>query len=284
MTVGFIGTGLLAAGMIKCLRRREVAVRAWNRTRSKAEALAPLGVEVADTPADAVAGCDRVHIVLTADEAVDAQLAAIADALGDGAVVIDHSTTSAEGTVARAAWCAERGIAFLHCPVFMSPAACEAAKGWMLAGGPADAYARVEEELSQMTGDVRHVGDAKQSAALKLIGNGMVLAMVGATADLFRMGEGMGVEPGKVIDLFGWFNPNAVLQVRGRNMSEGHYDTAWALAMARKDVTLMQAGAGAPLPVLDAVAARMEALIDRGHADLDVGVMAIDSVPPRGEG
>ncbi len=69
--VALIGTGLLGSGFAQNLLQKGHAVAVWNRTRSKAEALGALGARVAESPADAVKGAARVHLVLTADDAVD---------------------------------------------------------------------------------------------------------------------------------------------------------------------------------------------------------------------
>ena len=55
MIVAFLGTGLMGAPMARNLLKGGHAVRAWNRTAAKAEALRPDGAEVFGTAAEAVA-------------------------------------------------------------------------------------------------------------------------------------------------------------------------------------------------------------------------------------
>jgi len=100
-TVGFLGTGLLGSGMVERMLQRGDAVTVWNRTASKARALEPLGANVAATPADAVAGAERVHMTLPDDAVVDEMLAQMAPRPRKDAIVIDHSTTSPRGARAR---------------------------------------------------------------------------------------------------------------------------------------------------------------------------------------
>jgi 3-hydroxyisobutyrate dehydrogenase len=64
--VGFIGIGLMGAGMARSLIRQGHTVRIYNRTRGKAEAVARLGGTVTDTPADAARGAE-VIITMVAD-------------------------------------------------------------------------------------------------------------------------------------------------------------------------------------------------------------------------
>ena len=80
--------------------------------------------------------------------------------------------------------------------------------------------------------------------------------------------------------LFSKFSPAGVIAYRGLAMAKGDYRASFELTMARKDARLMIEAAGPePLAVLPAVAARMDALIARGHGQDDVGVLSVDSVP-----
>src|SRR5688500_4009874 len=165
--VAVLGTGLLGAGFVEAMRRRGVEVRVWNRSRPKAEALRALGVEVADEPADAVRGAERVHLVLADDAAVDAVLEAAAPARAS--VGVDHSTVSPAGVVRR---CARWGQRYVHAPVFMSPQHARDAGGILLVAGPDDAVQPLLPALQKMSGRVVHVGKRVDlAAAYKLFGN-----------------------------------------------------------------------------------------------------------------
>ena len=63
-TVSVLGTGIMGAAMARNLARAGLGVRAWNRTREKAEPLAADGIRVTDTPAEAVEGADVVLTML----------------------------------------------------------------------------------------------------------------------------------------------------------------------------------------------------------------------------
>lgn len=273
-----LGTGLIGAGLAQGARARGESVRVFNRTPARAEALRADGCEVAYDPAAAVQGATTVHLALTADAAVDAVLGAILDHVPPSAVVVDHSTTSPEGAAARLARCTAAGVAFLHAPVFMNPDACRASAGVMVVCGPASAWARAEASLRPMTGTVLYVGEEGHLAATyKLAGNGMILTMLAGLADVLTLGHAQGIDPSTLVRLFDAFDVRGVIAGRGARMAAGDDTVAWSLAMARKDQGLMvQAARGRALAVLPAVGARMDALIDAGHAEADVGVLARD--------
>lgn len=281
MTIAFLGAGLMGSGMVEAALGRGEEVVVWNRTLEKARPLAEKGARLAETPAEAVAGVERLHVILSEDTAVDAALEQAAPALPGEALIIDHTTTSPAGTAARAARLEAQGIAFLHAPVFMSPAMCREAKGLMLCAGPRARFERAEPSLSRMTGQVWWVGERPDlAAAYKLFGNAMIVAIAGGLADVFSMAASMGIAPQDALGLFSKFNPAGLIQMRGAKMAEGTFSPAsFELTMARKDVRLMLESAGdLPLGALPGIAARMDALIAAGHGTDDVGALAADAI------
>lgn len=273
----YLGTGLIGEGLALAALERGERVRAWNRTADKTRSIVAAGGDAFATPEEAVVGATIVHLALTADAAVDALLDRIADHVGD-AIVVDQSTTSPEGARARVDAMNARGVRFLHCPVFMSPAACRAAQGVMLASGPREVFDAAAPWLSETTGVLLFAGEeGHRAATLKLAGNGMILAMIGGLADVFTMAMAQGVEPNDVLGLFQDFDLRNVLRARGAKMAAGDYGTSWTLAMARKDQGLMvDAARGRPLTVLPAVGARMDTLIAEGEGEKDLAVLARD--------
>jgi 3-hydroxyisobutyrate dehydrogenase-like beta-hydroxyacid dehydrogenase len=233
---------------------------------------------VAVSPAEAVAGADRVHLLLSDDAAVDAVLAQARPGLARGALVVDHTTVSPAGTVARFRRCDEDGIEFLHAPVFMGPQQCRDAAGLMLAAGPQPRFARAEPALRAMTGEVWWVGERPDlAAAYKLFGNAMILVIVGGLSDVYQLAAQLGVSATDAHQLFSRFKPAATIEYRGRKMAEGDFRAMFELVMARKDVRLMlEAAGGAPLTLLPALATRMDEVLAQGRGREDVGVLAAE--------
>jgi 3-hydroxyisobutyrate dehydrogenase-like beta-hydroxyacid dehydrogenase len=230
---------------------------------------------VADTPADAVRGAARVHLVLKDDEAVEEVIAALRPALAADAIVVDHTTTQPARTAARAARLAAEGVRYLHCPVFIGPAAARKGKGTILAAGPAALFDAVEGELARMAARVRYLGERPDLAAVyKLCGNTFIIGLTALVADAYAVAAGSGVPPADVLQVLELFDPTAVFSGRARHMLAGDFTPSFELAMARKDVRLMLEAAGAtPLATLPGIAARMDELIAEGHGAEDLAVM-----------
>ena len=127
--IAFLGTGLLGSAFAEAALGRGDVVTVWNRTAAKARALEPLGARVATSAALAVQGAERIHVVLKDDDAVEAVIAACRDALAPNAVIIDHTTTLPARTAARSDALNAAGVRYLHCPVFIGPAAARKGAG-----------------------------------------------------------------------------------------------------------------------------------------------------------
>jgi len=278
--IAFLGTGLLGAAFAEAAAKRGDSVTAWNRSPDKVLALAEFGVKAASTPAEAVRGASRVHLVLKDDAVVDEVIAAARPGLSVDAILIDHSTTSPILTTKRAEALQAAGLKYLHCPVFMGPVHARKAQGSMMVSGPKALFESVKAELAQTTGRIEYLGErADLAAANKLIGNAMIVGLAAVMADVLTLAQASEVGGEDAIKLLGLLDLNAMVASRGSNMAKGNFALSFELAMARKDVRLMLETAGSrPLAALPAIAARMDQLIAAGHGGEDVSTLAMDAV------
>src|SRR4051812_22325602 len=279
--IAFLGTGLLGSAFVEAaLKRGGDDITVWNRTLDKARALERFGARVAASPAEAVRGAARVHLVLRDDAVVEEVIGALRPALGADVVVVDHTTTQPTLTAERARRLNAEGVRYLHCPVFIGPAAARAGQGTILAAGPRRLYEAVEAPLARMAAKVDYVGDRPDLAAVyKLCGNAFIIGINALVADVFSIAAGAGVAPVETLKILELFNPAATISGRGKSMAAGDFTPSFELAMARKDVRLMHETAGdIPLAALPAIAARMDALIAEGRGGDDLAVMGKDAV------
>ena len=273
--VAFLGTGLLGSALVEAAAKRGDSIVVWNRTADRARALERFGVRVAATPAEAVRGARRIHLVLPDDAVVEEVIAALRPGLTAGAIIVDHTTAQPALTAERSRRLNAEGVSYLHCPVFIGPSAARAGKGTILAAGPRALFDAVREELARMAERVEYVGERPDLAAVyKLSGNAFIIGLTALMADVFTVAAGASVAPGDALDILGFFDPAAVIAGRGRAMVAGNYSPSFELTMARKDVRLMMETAGdRPLAALGAIAARMDALIAEGHGAADMAVL-----------
>lgn len=279
-TIAFLGTGLLGSAFAEAAAKRGDTVTAWNRSPAKVEALAAFGVKAAATPADAVRGATRVHLILKDDAVVEEVIAAARSGLSADAILIDHSTTLPALTAKRAEQMQAAGVHYLHCPVFMGPPAARNAQGSMMVSGPKALFDLVKDDLAKMTGKVQYMGERSDlAAANKLFGNAMIIGLAAVMADILTLAQASDVDGTDAIALLGLLDLNTMVKGRGLNMANGNFTPSFELTMARKDVGLMLDAAGSrPMAALPAIAARMDRLIDQGHGAEDACVLGFDAV------
>jgi len=276
MTVAFYGAGMLGSAMVRAMLRRGVDVRVWNRTMQRAEALEQDGARAFVDAAEAANGAELIHCCLHDDGSVDNVIDAALPGIAKETPILDHTTVLPQRVAERARRLAADGYAFLHAPVFMGPPMALEATGVMLVSGDASLVDRVRPDLEAMCSDLRYAGERAEDAAIfKLMGNAMMLAVIGGLNDVFRIAEMQDLTRERAYTLFEYFNACGQIAGRGKRMVHEAYEPTWTLDMAHKDATLMQAAAHHErLPVIDAVEALLRNVSDRGLGALDLGAVA----------
>lgn len=272
--IAFLGMGLLGANFTKALRRKGEQVQVWNRTASKAKALEADGAQAFENVADAVKGAAVIHVTLKDDATVDSVLATASAGFQPGAVIVDHTTTSAAGAIARTQAWKEKGFTYLHAPVFMGPSNALDSTGFMLVSGNQEVIKKMEPALAKMTGKVVNFGPEEgKAAAMKLIGNLFLVTFTAGITDTLALGKALHVTPEDILRLFDNWNPAGMLPARLKRIASGNYDQpSWELDMARKDTSLfLQTAetAGVQLNVIPAVAKLMDRFIADGKGGKD---------------
>lgn len=278
--IAFLGTGLLGSAFVEAAAGRGDTITVWNRTAEKARDLERFGARVAANPADAVRGASRVHLVLKDDAVVEEVVAALRPGLAAGTIIVDHTTTQPALTAERSKRLNAEGVRYLHCPVFIGPAAARETKGTILASGPKPLFDAVKADLERMAAKVEYFGERPDLAAVyKLCGNAFIIGLTALVADVFAVAAGSDVPPGDTLRILEYFDPAATIRVRGKKMADGDFSASFELAMARKDVRLMMEAAGSqPLSALPAIAARMDTLIGEGRGADDFAVIGKDAI------
>ncbi len=279
----FLGMGLLGSNFVKAMIKKGDQVQVWNRTASRALSMEAFGAKAFNSVSDAVRGASRIHLTLKDDAAVDEVLAAALPGLEKGAVIIDHTTTSAAGAIERTKTWKARGFIYLHAPVFMGPPNALESTGIMLLSGDQSVINLMEPELSKMTGKLFNAGPEEGKAAgLKLIGNLFLLSLTAGISDTLALAKAQGIATPEVMALFDSFNPGAMMPARMKRICTGKFDEpSWELVMARKDAGLMMdaaARASVPLMVIPTIAAAMDSWIQKGHGHDDWSIIAKNSL------
>ena len=272
--ISFLGAGLLGANFTRALLRRGEKVQVWNRTAEKAKALEAYGAKAFEQAKDAVKGAGRIHLTLADDQSVEEVLAKASPGFEPGAIIIDHTTTSAPGAARRSAYWKEKGFLYLHAPVFMGPQNALEGSGIMMICGDQQAIQQLEPELSKMTAKLWNLGaDLQKAASIKLLGNLFHITLMGSVTDLITLADSLGVPHAEIEGLLELLNPAAIVRGRLKKIASNTFDQpSWELSMARKDARLMMEQAASShktLLAVPAVAQKMDLWLakDHGHSD-----------------
>jgi 3-hydroxyisobutyrate dehydrogenase len=274
MHVAVLGTGIMGSAMARNLARAGYAVRAWNRTRAKADPLTADGVTVCDTAGQAIRDADVVLTMLADGPAVEAVMEPLVDGLGDA--VWSQMSTVGVTSIERLAALAERGGAtMVDAPVLGTKEPAEAGMLTVLAAGPVPGRERCRPVYDVIGSRTVELGDAIGAASrMKLVLNSWLLAIVEGLAESILLAEGLGVDPRRFLEIIDE-GPLSVpyAKLKGPMMIDRSYSPSFPLRLAHKDAVLAidaSAAVGMRLPLLDLVEQRMRTAIEAGHRDDDV--------------
>jgi 3-hydroxyisobutyrate dehydrogenase len=259
MRVAVLGTGIMGGAIARNLAAAGHEVRAWNRTRAKAEGL---GAAVADTPAEAVEAAEVVLTMLADGPTVDA----VVPELDPDVLWIQSSTVGVADTEGFAG----RHSRFLDAPVLGSRPQAETGDLLVLAAG----RDRPEELLDAISSRVMWLADEPGAGTrLKLTVNLWIMNLVENLAETFALAEAIGLDQRWFLDAIdGRPMDSPYAHLKGEKIIAGDYSPSFALKLSAKDVALavdMARSAGVDLGLGPVTLERLRRAMELGHADDD---------------
>ena len=240
--LGYVGLGVMGGRMAARLLAKGHSVTGFNRTRSKAEALAGDGLRVADTPRDVAAAAD-VTFVMVANSAA---LRAVADGpfglvagLGHDKILVDMSTVSPVVSRELAARAREAGAQMVDAPVSGSVLTLEQGKLSIMVGGDRPTFDRVRPILEDIGPKVTYVGANGLAVSMKIATNISVAVQMLAFAEGVLLAEKSGIARETAVDVMTHSAIGSpMLQYRGPFVLQMP-DRAWFdTTMMQKDLQL----------------------------------------------
>jgi 3-hydroxyisobutyrate dehydrogenase-like beta-hydroxyacid dehydrogenase len=192
--IGFVGAGLMGSGMVRNLAAAGHEVRLYARSP---ERVRDLPATIVGSAAEAVDGADLACSCVTDSPDVREVVAGMLAAGAPAPVIVEMSTIAPAVARELAAACAERGVAYLDCPVSGGPAGAEAGTLAIMCGGDADALRRAAPALDAMGDADRriHCGSVGLGLVAKLVNNMLVASIAAGTAEALGVGQRAGLDP-----------------------------------------------------------------------------------------
>ena len=271
--------GTMGKGIARNAAAADLDVHAWNRSPEKLDDLAGTdGVETFATARDAVVDADLVVTMLSdADATIAAMSGPEGGAAGsEGAVWAQMGTIGVEGSERCAELARERGLEYVDAPVLGTKKPAEEGQLVILASGPEGPRDLLEAFFDAVGKRTIWLGAAGDGSKLKVVVNAWLCAVTEGTAEMLRLAAALDLEPRLALDAIeGGPLDTPYGRMKGELMLAGEYTPSFRLALAAKDARLAAAAgqeAGAEIPVIEAIAAQMEAVAAE-HPDEDLAVL-----------
>jgi 3-hydroxyisobutyrate dehydrogenase-like beta-hydroxyacid dehydrogenase len=273
--IGFLGTGIMGFPMARRLAEAGHEIRAWNRSREKAERLAVFDATVVATPSEAVGDAEVVICMLSSGPVCDAVLlgpGGALDHMGPGSTLVVMSSIPVETAQAHARAAATRNVGYLDAPVSGGEKGATDGTLAILVGGEDEVVDRVRPVLEIM-GRPTPIGPVGTGQLAKLVNQLIVAGTITVVAEALLLAERGGADPATVREgILGGFAHSTVLEQHAPRMIANDFrpggpakhqlkDTATAVALAR---TL-----SLELPVSALVDSLFADLVEHGDGDLD---------------
>src|SRR5215212_7186136 len=286
-TVAVLGTGIMGAAMARNLILAGMEVRAWNRSREKAEPLEKDGAKVADDPADAAQGANFLLTMLSDTDAVEEAVRGGAlPALAEDGVWLQMSTVGEVGNERLLRLAADHGVTYVDAPVLGTKQPAEQGQLIVLASGPEEVRERSEQVFGALGSKTVWLGKAGEGSRLKLVVNNWIVGLLGVLAETVAYAETIGVDPAKFLETIeGGPLGLPYAQIKGSMMVEEDFPTSFSANLARKDAGLVLDSARAHdlhMRITEAVTARFNEAIQAGHGEEDMAAVYRTARPDRG--
>ena len=275
MDVGFIGLGRMGSAMARNLAMAGHSVRAWNRSSGAAGSIP--GVEMVALPADAFQA-DAVFTMLSDDPAIRSVLLepGVIRQARPGLVHVVTATISVAFADELQVVHDAAGIGYVSAPVFGRPEIAEAGQLTIMAAGRTEAVTVVQPLLEVLARKVWVMGvDPKQANAAKIAGNMMIVMAIEAMAEAVALTRRHGLSAEIFFDLIlSTLFAGRSYETYSKKIVQDDFDAGFRAALGLKDLGLALAAGESPLPMLNAVHARMTEAVSAGFGDKDWSVIA----------
>ncbi|MBI3185319.1 MAG: NAD(P)-dependent oxidoreductase [Myxococcales bacterium] len=271
--LAFCGTGRMGAPMAARLLAAGHRLNVWNRTPERADALVAKRAHRASTPADASRGVEAAITMVSTPEALEQVVfgpEGLAEGLPAGASLIDMSTVGPEVVRQLASRLSGRAEV-IDAPVLGTVPQAQEGSLHIYFGGSPSSFERWKGVLSAM-GAPRYVGGPGAGAALKLVVNSTLGALMVGLGEALSLADALGVEERVALDALADSPIAPTVKRKRANIEGGQYPANFSLALAAKDMGLVcraAARVGRPLEMARAIQEHFAAARARGLGELD---------------
>jgi 3-hydroxyisobutyrate dehydrogenase len=241
MKVGFIGLGVMGGPMAGHLAAAGHDMTVFNRSAPKAQEWAKSNRGAAKPSVrEAAEGRELLVLCVGNDDDVRGVVAEALEVLPAGAVIVDHTTTSAKVAREMVARAREKGCAFLDAPVSGGEAGAKAGQLSIMIGGDVAAVETARPVIGAYAKAIAHMGEAGAGQLTKMANQICIAGVVQGLAEAAAFVGRAGLDPAKVYEAISkgaaqsWQMDN-----RWATMARGEFEFGFAVDWMRKDLGLV---------------------------------------------
>jgi 3-hydroxyisobutyrate dehydrogenase len=242
MKVAFAGLGVMGFPMAGHLVAKGHTVSVFNRSPDKAERFvaAHPGTTTARTVAEAVKGAEVLALCVGRDDDVRQVVGEAIDALAPGAVIVDHTTTSAKLAREMADLAAKSGRAFVDAPVSGGQAGAEKGALTVMLGGEEAVCETARPVIAAYGANIRRIGGPGSGQLAKMVNQICIAGVVQGLAEAVHFAKAADLDTEAVL---GAISKGAAqswqMDNRWPTMVDGKFEFGFAVDWMRKDLGLV---------------------------------------------
>lgn len=268
MNIAFIGLGAMGYPMAGHLSRQQFSVNVYNRNPQKSASwLKEYEGKSFETPRAAAQDADVVCVCVGNDDDVRSVVLGdngILKALKPGAVLIDHTTTSAELAIELADACNQVDAYFLDAPVSGGQAGAENGCLTTMVGGEPAIYHKVQSVLESYSQKHKLMGATGSGQSTKMVNQICIAGVVQGLSEALHFAQNAGLDTAAVVEVIAKGSAQSwQMDNRAHTMLDNKFDFGFAVDWMRKDLDIVLQEAkrnGSSLP--------MTALVDQFYAQV----------------
>ncbi len=275
-TIGFIGLGIMGKPMAKNLIKAGCELTVYDIVQPAVDELVKAGAAAGRSSKDVAAKSEIVITMLpNSPEVIEVVLGpeGVLEGAKSGTVLIDMSSIAPLVSQDVGAKAQEKGVTMLDAPVSGGEPKAISGTLAIMVGGPAKAFAEVEEILAVMGASVTRVGEIGSGNTTKLANQIIVALNIAAMSEAMVLATKSGVDPERVFQAIrGGLAGSTVLDAKMPLVLEGNFKPGFRIELHIKDLANALDTAhelGVPVPLSSGVMEIMQALRvdDKGGDD-----------------
>ncbi|WP_394176065.1 NAD(P)-dependent oxidoreductase [Thalassotalea litorea] len=241
--VAFIGLGVMGYPMAGHLSKAGYEVNVYNRTVEKARQWASeFNGTACGTPREASQECDVVFVCVGNDADVLAVCAGengILAGLKPGAILVDHTTASAELAANLAQLCQQQQNGFIDAPVSGGQAGAENGVLTVMCGGDHDTFSVIKPVMDAYARFSQLMGPVGDGQKAKMANQICIAGVVQGLSEALNFAARAGLDTDKLVETISKGAAGSwQMENRSATMVQGEFEFGFAVDWMRKDLAI----------------------------------------------